>query len=203
MAEGKRSGLVEHNCSGSPHLLESRTGLHDDTQVSRPTDSRDHRDRRSQNERTWRRDDEYRQNACRVSREAHATPHITSVSGVNHTAKRSASRWIGGFAPRLLYQPDDLWYWLPSANRSARIRSVRSRPTLRRAAACLDCADRERLTGERRLINGGCAVGHLAVHRNEVPRPDQELVANLDLAHGNFFHLPVAYPETEPWGAGQ
>jgi hypothetical protein len=43
----------------------------------------------------------------------YATPHIRSVTGVNHTAKRSAMRWIGGFSWRARSTSSTIcWYWL-------------------------------------------------------------------------------------------
>ena len=53
---------------------------------------------------------------------SHATPHIASVKGVNHTANRSASRWIGGFSRRARSTNRTIcWYWLLSATLSARM----------------------------------------------------------------------------------
>src|SRR5438552_2444837 len=63
------------------------------------------------------------------------------VRGVNHTAKRSASRWIGGFSRRAWSTSRTIcWYWLCAAGRRARTCNTPSRLTLPDGSSVPDVA---------------------------------------------------------------
>ena len=51
---------------------------------------------------------------------------------------------------------------------------------------------RHRFAGEHRLVHGGIAFGHHAVHRHAVPGAQRDQIADLQFGDGNFLFLRQA-----------
>jgi len=189
-------GLVEDHRPHPAQLLQHGASLDQHAAADHAADACRNGRRRGQHERAGAGYDQHRHRTDHVAREKERE-HRGQDDGGNEPLGVAIGQALGGGLGRLgvLHQVDDLLQGRLLAEPLDRQlhRPVQvDRPGKDLVADGL--VGRERLAGDRALIDGGTALNHAAVDRDAVAGPDDDDIVGVDLAHGNDVFVFVAGP---------
>ena len=196
LAQSERAGLVDHQRAHAGERLDRLAALDQDAELGRARQAGHDGDRHRQNERTGRRHHQHRHRADGVARERpggarqrHGDGEEEDGVAVGQPRHRRAR------ALRRLHQPHDAG--IGAFVGPPRGRQVEGLADIGRAAQCR-LADpelhRQRLAGERRLVEHRHALGHGAVHRHHVALAHQQPVAGQNQVERHLLQPAVAVP---------
>ena len=195
-ADGQGSGLVEQDGVGARQLLQRPAAFDQDAAPGRPGDAGDEGDRRRQDERAGRGRDQHREAAHQIAGE--------EPGGAGHRERQRQEqeriaigepheRRLGGLRRR--HQPHDARIGAFAGDR--RRRHLEGLAGIQRAAEelrALRLDHRDRLAGQRRLVDHGAVAADHAVDRNDLAGAHQHPVADRDVADRHVLDARAGQP---------
>lgn len=200
---GDRPGLVEQHRAGAAHPLERAAVLDHDAGAGRARETGHNDHRRREDQRAGGGDHEHRERADGV---AAADP---GAAGEHHGDRQEAHRVAVGHpherravGPRALDHPHDLPVRARrGVARDAHLERLAGRDAARAHRVPGPPGDRERLAGERGLVDDGGGVFDDAVHGHDVAGTHDHAIARGQRGDADLLDVLVAAAVGDPWCA--